>query len=43
MTQMIIDFDDKENEKIGVLQKKWDLSKIRTIKKIVKEYKAGGE
>ena len=38
MTQMIIDFDDEENTKIEGLKKIWKLSKIRTVRKIVKEY-----
>ena len=39
MAQTIIDFDDPEEEIILSLKKLWGLSKNRTVKRIVAEYR----
>jgi len=39
MAQTIVDFDDEEEKIITQLKKNWELSKTRTIKKVIAEYK----
>tara|TARA_Y100000310_G_scaffold345340_1_gene463939 strand:- start:9215 stop:9337 length:123 start_codon:yes stop_codon:yes gene_type:complete len=39
MAQTIIDFDENEEEVITKYKKKWDMSKARTVRKLVLEFK----
>lgn len=39
MPQQIVYTDEKEDEKIIKLSKKWEISKADTIKKIIREFK----
>ena len=41
MVQCNILLDEKENEKVNEYCSKWKLSKIETIKKIIREFKDG--
>ncbi|MEK6879679.1 MAG: hypothetical protein AABY22_08740 [Nanoarchaeota archaeon] len=39
MPQQIVYTDEKEDKRIELFSKKWDLSKADTIKKIIREFK----
>ncbi len=41
MPSALVYFDEKEDRKIVVFSRKWELSKLDTVKKMVRDFKEG--